>query len=143
MTLTAPADLAAATPSRNDRRNDTAATCPACGQPFTPAGRRRWCSDACRQAAWRRRHPAPGPAAAGLSHSSRNTQAHERRYDVVLYLTWTKQPQRGQADPLVRLLKIGRQRCQDCGTFCRRIGPGGPCPHCDEPIAIKDLITVT
>src|SRR6266849_7408447 len=66
MTLTAPADLAAATPSRNDRRNDTAATCPACGQPFTPSGRRRWCSDACRQAAWRRRHPAPGPAAAGL-----------------------------------------------------------------------------
>ena len=44
-------------PSRNETRNDTAAACPACGRPFTPAGRRRWCSDACRQAAWRRRNP--------------------------------------------------------------------------------------
>ena len=50
-------------PPRNDSRNDTAA-CPACGQPFTRAGRRRWCSDACRQAAWRRRHPAMSGAAA-------------------------------------------------------------------------------
>ena len=62
MTITTPAPPAA-TPPRNDNRNDTAATCPACGQPFTPAGRRRWCSDACRQAAWRQRHPAPDPAA--------------------------------------------------------------------------------
>jgi hypothetical protein len=38
---------------------------------------------------------------------------------------------------------LGQQRCDDCGTFCRRIGPGGPCPHCDEPVAINDLITVT
>jgi hypothetical protein len=51
------------TPSRNDVRNETAA-CTACGQPFTPSGRRRWCSGACRQAAWRRRHPPPGLVAA-------------------------------------------------------------------------------
>ncbi|SRR6266851_2542001 len=63
MTATPPRDQPATTPPRDDNRNDRAA-CPACGQPFTPAGRRRWCSDACRQAAWRRRHPAPGPAAA-------------------------------------------------------------------------------
>jgi hypothetical protein len=35
------------------------ATCPACGQAFTRAGRRIWCSDACKQAAWRRRNPPP------------------------------------------------------------------------------------
>jgi len=51
------------TPSRNDNRNDTATACPACGEPFTPAGRRQWCSDACGQAAWRRRHHATAPAA--------------------------------------------------------------------------------
>ncbi len=56
-------------PSRNETRNDTAAACPACGRPFTPAGRRRWCSDACRQAAWRHRHPAPGPATARITAS--------------------------------------------------------------------------
>ena len=34
---------------------------------------------------------------------------------------------------------LGEQRCPDCATFARRIGPGGPCPHCDEPVAITDL----
>lgn len=30
-------------------------------------------------------------------------------------------------------------QCPDCGIFARRIGPGDPCPHCDEPVAIADL----
>ena len=114
----------AATPSRNDGRNDSAA-CPACGQPFTPAGRRRWCSDACRQAAWRRRHPAPAPAAA-------LTTTPPAARDATIYQC-----------PHCQERYLGQQRCDGCGTFCRRIGPGGPCPHCDEPVAIKDLITVT
>jgi len=37
-------------------------------------------------------------------------------------------------------LKIGKQHCPDCNTFALRIGPGGPCPHCSEPVAINDLI---
>lgn len=24
--------------------------------------------------------------------------------------------------------------------FCRRVGIGGLCPHCDEPVAISDLL---
>ncbi|MGH2364008.1 MAG: hypothetical protein ACRDHX_05070, partial [Chloroflexota bacterium] len=32
----------------------------------------------------------------------------------------------------VRLL--GEQRCPDCGLFARRLGLGGLCPHCDEPV---------
>ena len=44
-----------AAPSRND---GVTIACPCCARPFVPpAGRRRFCSDACRQAAWRRRHP--------------------------------------------------------------------------------------
>jgi hypothetical protein len=35
---------------------------------------------------------------------------------------------------------LGVQRCADCGVFCRRVGPGGPCPHCDEPVALADLL---
>src|SRR5437899_787471 len=35
---------------------------------------------------------------------------------------------------------LGEQRCPDCATFARRIGPGGPCPHCGEPVAIADLL---
>lgn len=34
---------------------------------------------------------------------------------------------------------LGQQRCEECGVFCRRIGLGAPCPHCDEPVAIDDL----
>ena len=35
---------------------------------------------------------------------------------------------------------LGEQRCPDCNTFARRLGPGGPCPHCDEPVAVSDLL---
>jgi hypothetical protein len=38
---------------------------------------------------------------------------------------------------------LGEQYCSDCRSFCRRIGPGGTCPHCDEPVAINDLIVAT
>src|SRR5713101_3646461 len=36
---------------------------------------------------------------------------------------------------------LGQQRCEDCRSFCRRLGPGGPCPHCDEAVAVTDLLT--
>ena len=42
------------TPSRND---DLTIACPICGHGFRPSGRRRFCSAACRQAAWRARQP--------------------------------------------------------------------------------------
>jgi hypothetical protein len=125
MTIT-PDDRPAVTPPRNDDRNDAAARCPVCGQPFTPAGRRRWCSDACRQAAWRRSNPTLGPSPAGFPAPPRPAR------DATIY-------QCPQCDERY----LGQQRCQDCGTFCRSVGPGGPCPHCDEPVAVKDLITVT
>jgi len=38
---------------------------------------------------------------------------------------------------------LGEQRCPDCGLFCRRVGPGGPCPHCEEPVALVDLLGAT
>ena len=111
-------------PPRNDDHNDTAG-CPACGQPFTRSGRQRWCSPACRQAAWRRRHPsapppgtAPPPARPARDHTIYQCGDCDQRY-------------------------LGQQWCHDCNQPCRRIGPGGSCPHCDEPVAINDLITVT
>ena len=109
------------TTPRDDTRNDTAA-CPACGQPFTRAGRRRWCSPACRQAAWRRRHPAA--AAAGHLPPPRPARQH------TIY-------ECGECGTRY----AGQQWCPDCTRPCRRIGPGGPCPHCDEPVAITDLIS--
>ena len=67
-------------PSAND--GVTLRPCPACGSSFAASGRRRHCSDACRQAAWRRRHCPPRPKClsrprghAGLSASTSATSA--------------------------------------------------------------------
>jgi hypothetical protein len=103
-------------------RDDTGTiTCPVCQVRFAPAGRRRYCGDRCRKTAFRRRHqdqrgPLPVPA------------ARPRREHTIYEC-----PDCGQ-----RLL--GQQRCPDCAIFARRVGPGGECPHCDEPVAIADLI---
>jgi hypothetical protein len=34
---------------------------------------------------------------------------------------------------------LGERRCPDCNLFTRRIDLGGPCPSCDEPVAISEL----
>lgn len=103
------------TPSRND---GLTLACPICGASFRPTGRRRFCSDPCRQAAWRRRHPTPLPPVP--SRTPRPATIYECPECATRYL--------------------GEQRCPDCHTFCRRVGPGGPCPHCDELIAVADLL---
>jgi hypothetical protein len=97
------------------------ASCGACGRQL-PAGRaRRWCSDACRQAAFRRRHRSQ-PATAELP-------AGADRKPATVY----ECPQCGG-----RLL--GEQRCEECSTFMRRLGFGGLCPGCDEPLTIDELL---
>jgi len=83
-----------------------------------PAGRRRFCSDACRQAAWRRRQPTALPPIP--DRSPRPTTVY--------------------VCPDCDARFLGEQRCPDCNTFARRLGPGGPCPHCDEPVAVSDLL---
>ena len=93
--------------------------CSLCGRGFRPVGRRRFCSDACRQAAWRRRRPVV-PVASVPSRTPRPGTIYEC--------------------PACETRYLGEQRCPDCGVFCRRVGPGGLCPHCDEPIAVSDLL---
>jgi len=48
---------------------------------------------------------------------------------------------RASARPYCERRYLGVQICEDCHTFCRRRGPGGLCPSCDEPVAFADLIT--
>jgi len=114
-----PDPAAARSPSRDD--GVTMRPCPACGQPFTPSGRRRWCSAACKQAAWRRRRtpavPAPPVPPKG------------RKRAITVYQC---------SDCGTRLL--GSQRCDDCGTFMHAAGIGGLCPCCDEPVTIHELL---
>ncbi len=107
-------------PLRNDGET-TAETlsCPLCGRPFSPRGRQRWCSDACRLKAFRRRHATPAKPLPLPSPPSRAGMVYEC--------------------PRCERRFLGDQYCPECLTFCRRVGPGGLCPHCDEPVAHADL----
>ena len=98
-------------PSRHDSVTiGSGMDCPICGTVFTPTGRRRYCSDACRAIAYRRRQqpdPTPTPIV---------PPAGQRRA-VTVY------------------------ECADCGTFMTRLGIGGHCPCCDEPVTLDEITT--
>ncbi|MBY0396816.1 MAG: hypothetical protein K2X91_10160 [Thermoleophilia bacterium] len=34
----------------------------------------------------------------------------------------------------------GERCCPECNLFCRRLGPGGKCPHCAEPVAADERV---
>ena len=100
-------------------RDDTATTatpCLRCGVAFDRLGRQRFCSTACRQSAWRQRRAAP-------------IEPIVAKADVVYEC----------ADCEARYL--GDQRCELCNRWCRRVGPGGDCPHCGDPVAITDILS--
>jgi hypothetical protein len=111
-------------PSRDDIRNaNPNRTCPVCQATFTPVRRQRYCTPACRQAAWRTRHPDPAPEPPITA-----TTRIARRANTVYQC------------PDCDGRYLGRQWCHDCNKPCTRLGPGGSCPHCDEPVTITDLI---
>ncbi len=101
----------------NPVRDDTATmACGSCGRSFKRLGRQRFCSTTCRQAAWRRQRSAPVEPVVAKADTVYQCDDCDTRY-------------------------LGEQRCQECNRWCRRIGPGGACPCCDEPVAVVDLFT--
>ncbi len=38
--------------------------------------------------------------------------------------------------------RLTDRRCPDCNLFTRRLGPGGPCPGCDELILLEEITEV-
>jgi hypothetical protein len=93
------------------------ASCAYCGEPLSGRSDQQWCSTRCRQAGWRRSTAAPlAPVVVARSDSVYECPSCEARY-------------------------LEQQRCPDCNTFCRRLGAGGPCPHCDELVVISDILT--
>ncbi len=109
---------AAASPSCHDT---VTMTCPVCQDPFTPAGRQKYCSQPCRAAAYRRR---------------RDT----RPASVVVPKARPRQPITIYECDSCGTRALGQQRCDTCATFMRRVGIGGTCPSCDEPVALAELI---
>jgi hypothetical protein len=105
--------------SRNDGVTTTRA-CPVCARTFQANGRRLHCSDACRQAAWRRRHALKAPQPP--------VPAKGRRREMTVY-----------ACDSCDTRALGTQRCDDCNSWMRAVGVGGLCPCCDEPVTVAEL----
>jgi hypothetical protein len=97
--------------------------CPVCWTPFTRVGRQRYCTDTCRKTAWTRRHATTATVTEPV------VPQRIRRRDVTIY-----------ACPTCENRYHGEQWCHDCNQPCTRVGLGGLCPHCAEPVAISDLI---
>ena len=103
-------------------------TCPVCQHPFTPVGRQKYCTQACRAAAYRRRRDTHQPTV--------TIPNGQPRRPITVY----------ECDTCAART-LGAQRCETCGTFMRRVGIGGCCPSCDDPVAVieltgKEVITV-
>ncbi len=113
--------MANAKPTDTHRDLSSETMCPVCGCVFVASGRKVYCSQSCKHVAYRRRHQTV--VVVKVPHN-------RPRGPITVYECASC----GQ-----RLL--GQQRCEDCGLFMSRVGPGGLCPHCDDPVAISDLIT--
>jgi predicted amidophosphoribosyltransferase len=129
--MTPPAAQARPSPVRYAPRYGSAVPggercCSLCGTAL-PSARARYCSVACKQQAYRLRRLDP----AGIT-PARLTPGLERAGDRVAHTVY--------ACPLCDERYLGERRCSDCNRFCRALGPGGPCPHCDEPVLIAELL---
>jgi hypothetical protein len=99
----------------------TMPTCPVCQQPFVAVGRQKYCKDACRAVAYRRRRDAAEPAVD-------LPRARPRRPFTVYDCDGCGER------------AVGAQYCEECRTFMRRVGPGGNCPECDAAVAVAELV---
>jgi len=119
-------------PIRNGSRNGSAdsrhpgAACPVCDRPLSSA-RTTYCTDACRQRAFRLRH------AMLATVDERQLRAELRRRGALVAHTLYECGGCGE-----RL--VGERRCLECHRFCRAIGLGGRCDECDAPLLLADLL---
>ena len=106
---------------RDDDRDDP--RCPSCSRSFTPQGRQTYCTAACRQKAYRQRNVTSEIRAATPTPPAR----HRRAMSVY------------QCPDCEQVL-LGKQWCPDCQRPCHRLGVGGSCPHCAEPVTVDQLL---
>ena len=108
-------------PEAPSRGGTAAAICPVCQASFVPTPNKHYCGKPCRDTAWRRRHQVPV-------------------VPIVLPPNRPRRPFTVYECEACGTRSVGDQRCEDCGSFMRRIGLGGRCPHCDEAVAVADLL---
>ncbi|MBV9914066.1 MAG: hypothetical protein JOZ93_15915 [Sinobacteraceae bacterium] len=127
--MTAPSN--ANEPSCNAARNGSAdghprPACPVCDRPLR-SPRSTYCTDACRQRAFRLRH------AVLPTVDERQLRAELRRRGGLVAHTLYECGRCGE-----RL--VGERRCPDCHVFGRAIGLGGRCHACDQPLLLAELL---
>src|SRR5664280_1620425 len=112
-------------------RLTTAIGCAQCGQRATAFGTPLLAGTAF----WT---PFLAPSATGRGAAGRRPSARSWR--------WCQSATRHRRDNTVyecgecQTRYLGEQWCVECVRPCRRVGVGGLCPHCDEPVAIPDLL---
>ncbi len=99
--------------------------CPGCQQYFTAPGGRTHCSAACKTADWRRQHPNRKPPG----------QTTAPPPDVYICAGCYRRYQLHQPT-----LAAPAPTCPDCAIPTRRLGIGGHCPCCDQPVAAIELL---
>jgi len=95
--------------------------CAGCQRSFSPVGRQRFCSEACRVAVYRRYQRATTVPVVG----TRSTP----RAPIAVY-----------ACDGCGARAVDERRCEGCQTTMRRIGLGGWCPGCGAPVAVDELL---
>ena len=120
------------TPVRNDTRDDGSAQphapqpCAVCPNPRR-SGRGRFCSDKCRQKAFRLRHTALPNLEEGLLRT-----ALRRRATLIAHTIYEC--------TACDVRYLGERRCSECNHFCRALGLGSACQDCEQPILLSDLL---
>ena len=102
--------------------------CLLCGEPVPRVGRRRYCyGRACRERAYRlRQQPDQQAVTAALTIHLKQQQ---RLLEHTIY-SCSRCEQRF----------LGQRRCPDCQVWCKKLGLGGLCPDCDEPVLVGELL---
>lgn len=118
-------------PVRNASHNGSAdscagAACPVCDRPL-PSPRATYCTDACRQRAFRLRH-----AVLATIDQDQLRAELRRRGGLVAHRLY----ECGRCGERL----VGERRCPDCNVFGRAIGLGGRCSECDAPLLLTDLL---
>jgi len=105
-------------PSRN---GSVTAHCIVCSGDLPPGRPRVTCSDACRQKAFRLRHHQ-------VLTAPELPKAKPRK-DRTVY-------ECGECGSKL----LGEQYCEECHRFMARLGGGGLCPNCSEPVTFQELL---
>jgi len=100
--------------------------CPVC-MIRLPSRRARYCSVACKQHAYRLRQ-------VDLTATDADLLATElKRLGELVAHTIYECPDCGERF-------VAEQRCPDCHRFCRKLGLGGCCPDCQQPVLLTELL---